>query len=87
MKLSIKSNFPDVAAALSRLDEKVRTQAAVSAVNKTLDQARTQMARAIVQRFNLPVATVKEQLKVRGAMSSRGKLSIEGSLVGGDGRR
>jgi hypothetical protein len=87
MKLSITNNFPAVAAAMDRLDQQVRMQASVSAVNKTLDQARTQMARAIVQRFNLPSATVKDQLKVRGAMSGRGKLSIEGSLVGGDGRR
>lgn len=87
MKISVTTNFPDIERAMSRLDEQVRNRAAVSAVNKMLDQARTQMARAITQRFNIPSAVVKESLRVRGAVNQRGRLAIEGALVGGDGRR
>lgn len=87
MKLSVSHNFPEIQAALNQLDADIRQRASVSAINKTVDQAKTKMAQSITAEFALPSAYVKDRLKVVGASFKGGMLNIEARLVGGDGRR
>jgi hypothetical protein len=86
MQLSIKTNFPAVQAALDRLQADVRDRALASAMNKTIDQARTGMVREITSEFNVKAAYVRERLRVRRA-SAKGRFAIEASLIGGKGGR
>lgn len=87
MLITIKHNFPEVQRAIDRLSEDVRGPALASAINKTLDQAKTAMVRGITAEFNVTAAYVRERLRVRRASARQGLFAIEGSLVGGDGRR
>lgn len=82
MQLSIKTNFPQVQAALSRLQADVGRQALASALNKTIDQAKTAMSREIVSEFNVKAAYVRDRLRVRRA-AFKGQLAIEAALIGG----
>ena len=87
MQLTIKHNFPDLAKKLDELHEAIKGQATASAINKTIDQARTQMARQITDAYALPSAYVKQRLRVRGASAKGGMTTIEATLIGGDGKR
>lgn len=87
MKLNVSMNFPAVKARMDSLEADIRDRATVSAVNKTMDQAKTQMARQIVERYAVTSSYVKERLRVRGASRKGGMLQIEATLIGGDGRR
>jgi len=87
MKLSVSHNFPEIQAALNQLDADIRQRASVSAINKTVDQAKTKMAQSITAEFALPSAYVKDRLKGVGASFKGGMLNIGARLVGGDGRR
>ncbi len=69
--ISIRNNFPEVAAKLDRLGRDVGDKALVRALNKTIDQGKTQMARQISSEFRVSVGTVKDRLKVYRA-SARG---------------
>lgn len=82
--LSIKADFKGVQQALARLEAGVRRQAMASAINKTIDLARTQMVREITSEFNVKAAYVRERLRVRRA-AAKGALAIEGALIGGKG--
>lgn len=86
MQLSITTNFPEVQARLDALQRDVASRALSSAVNKTLAQARTQMAREIVSEFAVPSDYVKQRLRIRQARAQSGRFSIEASLIGGSGR-
>jgi hypothetical protein len=83
VQLTIKTNFPKVQRALDSLQAGVRGPALRSAVNKTLDQAKTQMIRAITAEFNVTAAYVRDRLRVRRA-TTKGGFSISGSLIGGN---
>ncbi|MGK2897219.1 MAG: phage tail protein [Burkholderiaceae bacterium] len=84
MQLTISTNFPKVQAALDRLQEDVRDRALASAINKTLDQAKTGMVREITAEFNVKAAYVRDRLRVRRAFA-RARFEIQGSLIGGKG--
>lgn len=86
MQLSIKTNFPEVQASLDRLQSGVRNAALASAMNKTIDQARTQMIRAITAEFNVKAAYVRDRLRVRRARAN-GVAVIEAALIGGKNDR
>lgn len=87
MQITIKHNFPEVQRQLDRLAEGVRGPALSSAINKTLDQAKTAMVRGITAEFNVTAAYVRERLRVRRASARQGLFAIQGELIGGDGRR
>lgn len=87
VQLSVKTNFPAVMASLDRLQADVASKALASAVNRTLEQARTAMGREIVAEYAVSAAYVRARLRLRRATSKRGAFSIEGSLIGGDGKR
>lgn len=65
--ISIRNNFPKVAAQLDRLALDVGKKAMVRALNKTIGQGHTQMARAISREFRISVSTAKDRLNVRRA--------------------
>ncbi len=80
IKLSIKTNFPEVMKKLEQLQSDLRDRAMVSAVNKVTTQARTAMQREIGAEFNLRAAKIKESLRVRKARYLRGVARIEAVL-------
>lgn len=87
MELKITNNFPAVTAKLAALEKGVGNRALASAVNKTMAQASTQMAREIVAEFNVTSTYVKQRLRVRRASAKGGRFAIEASLIGGSGKR
>lgn len=82
MQISIKTNFPDVQRRLDALHADVRTKATVSAVNKTIDQARTQMIREITSEYAVKAGYVRERLRIGRASFRQGAFNIEASLSG-----
>lgn len=80
MKLSIKTNFPDVAKQLNALQKDVATQATARALNRTVEQAKTSMSKEIRAEFNLPAAKVNQALRINRAKASGGLLSLVASL-------
>lgn len=83
MQLSVTADFSGVSKALDRLHGAIRDQAAASAINKTLDQAQTQMVRAITSEFMVKAGYVRDRLRIRRAVA-RGQATLEGSLIGGN---
>ncbi|MDP3216679.1 MAG: phage tail protein [Deltaproteobacteria bacterium] len=69
--ISIRNNFPQVAAALDKLSRDIGDKAVVRALNTTIAQGKTEMARTISKEFRVSVGTAKERLKVYRA-SNRG---------------
>ena len=80
MRISIKHNFPDVQRALDGLPQDIAKKAAVSAVNKTMAQAKTAMSREIRQEYVLPAATVNASLMISKASFKGGRFILEASL-------
>lgn len=70
--ISIRNNFPAVAAKLDRLAMDVGNKAMRRALNTTIDQGKTQMAREISKVYRLSVAKVKERLEVSRAVPKDG---------------
>jgi hypothetical protein len=88
MQLSITTTFPDVQRKLDTLQAEVAKKATARAVNRAIEQARTQMSREIRADYLLSAQEVASQLSVKKATFFKGRLSIEASLIGGrrDGR-
>lgn len=78
--ISIRNNFPEIAAKLDRLARDVGDKAMVRALNKTIDQGKTQMARQISSEFRVSVGTVKERLKVYRASNRGGVMRFSAML-------
>lgn len=72
--ISIRNNFPEVAARLNQLGTDIGNKAVVRALNTTIDQGKTQMARQISQEFRVSVGTAKDRLKVFKASARNGAL-------------
>ena len=87
MQFSIKTNFPDVQRQLSALRDDVRSKVLASAMNKTVEQARTQMIREITAEYNVTSTYVRDRLRIKRASFKGGALGIEAALIGGDGKR
>ena len=86
MKLSVQTNFPEVEKQLKQMREDIARKALARALNRTLEQARTQMQREITKEFNVRASFVRERLKINRAYAS-GRLEIRAELVGGGKRR
>lgn len=87
MQLAIDSNFPEIARRLDRLAEDIASKAMASAVNKTIDQARTQMVREITSEYALKASEVRDRLRITRASFRQGTLNITASLSAATGRR
>jgi hypothetical protein len=80
MRLSITTNFPDVAKALQTLQADVAKQATARALNATVAQAKTAMSREIRAEFVMTAKTVNESLRISRAVASGGRFNLEASL-------
>lgn len=78
--ISIRNNFPAIAAQLDRLGRDVGDKAVVRALNTTIAQGKTEMARTISKEFRVSVGTAKERLKVYRASNRGGMMRFEASL-------
>lgn len=80
MRLTIESNFADVARQLREMNSGVAKMATARALNRTMEQAKTAMSRGIRAEFMLPAATVNKALRINKAKASGGTVSMEASL-------
>lgn len=78
--ISIKTNFPEVARALDKLSGDIGNRAMVRAMNKTIDQGKTEMSRGISKEFRISVGAAKERLSVTRASAKKGNLRFEATL-------
>lgn len=78
--INVRHNFPEVAARLETLSAEVGDKALVRALNKTMDQGKTQMARQISQEFRVSVGTAKERLSITRASARGGVLRFRAIL-------
>lgn len=78
--ISIRHNFPEVARKLSLLADNIGNKAMVRALNKTIDQGKTEMARGISKEFRISVRTAKERLSVTRASAKAGSLRFDATL-------
>src|SRR5512143_478247 len=73
--LLVKTNFPDVQAALMRLQVDLRAKALAAALNKTADKGRTEMVRRITSEFAIKAGDVRGRVSVSRASARAGILS------------
>ena len=87
MQLDIKTNFPEVQRALKQLQSDVGGKALVSAMNRTMALARTQMGREITSEYRVSAGYVRERLRLKRATFRNGQLSFTSELIGGNGKK
>ena len=85
MQLTVKADFSGVQTQLKQLQSDIGKRALASAMNKTIDLARTQMTREIAGEFNVTSGYVRERLRVKRA-AAKG-FALEAALFGGKGGR
>ncbi|MBK8161494.1 MAG: phage tail protein, partial [Rhodospirillaceae bacterium] len=79
--ISIRNNFPKVAAQLDRLGKEVGNKALVRALNDTVRQGSTAMARQISKEFRVKVADAKARLDVDYAKVKGGGVKFFARLL------
>lgn len=67
MRINIRDNFEKVKVDLLKLQIEIRERAIARAINRTAEQARTQMVRGITQEFAVKSGEVREQVRIRKA--------------------
>lgn len=80
MQISIKDNFPDIMRQVNGMTEQLRARVMAGAVNKTLDQAKTQMVREIAGEYSLKAGEVRQELAVVRASYRAGNIVLSGVL-------
>lgn len=78
--ISIRNNFPKVAAQLDRLGKDIGDKAMVRALNETVRQGKTAMARQISKEFRVKVGDAKDRLAVEYAKAKGGGIRFSASL-------
>ncbi len=79
--ISIRNNFPKVAAALDRLGKDIGDKAMVRALNETVRQGKTAMARQINKEFRVKVGDAKDRLDVDYAKAKGGGVKFAARLL------
>ncbi|MDT3708157.1 MAG: phage tail protein [Thiobacillus sp.] len=79
--ISIRNNFPEIAAKLDRLGRDVGDKAVVRALNTTITQGKTQMARQISQEFRISVGEAKQRLIIQRAYYKGSSFSFRAALA------
>jgi hypothetical protein len=77
--ISISNNFPAIARRLDRLPDEIGNKAMVRALNKTIDQGKTEMARNISSEYRIGVGEAKKRLSVQRA-TAKGALLFTATL-------
>lgn len=80
ISLSIKHNWPDVERQLARLQKDIGDKAVVRALNTTIKQGETAMARQISQTYRISQSVVKQRLSITRARRSNGRLEMQVTL-------
>lgn len=80
MQISITTNFPEVQRQIDALRNDLAAKATARAVNRTIEQARTQMSRQIRAEFNVDAGFVASRLRIKRATFFRGLINIEATL-------
>lgn len=78
--ISISTNFPQVIEQMNRLSQQVGDKAMVRALNATVKQGKTEMARKISKEFMIDKATAEGRLAVRYASVKGGTLRFQALL-------
>lgn len=78
--LNVRTNFPEVMAKLSQVSDEIGNRAVVRALNATITQGKTEMARDISKEFRISVGTAKDRLEVSKASSKGGVYKFEATL-------
>lgn len=76
---NLRNNFPEVIKRLEKLPDDISNKAMARALNTTIEQGRTQMARVISQEFRVRVGDAKRRLYVEKARS-KGVLKLTAVL-------
>lgn len=87
MKISIQTNFPQVAAQLARLQADIAGNVLARSLNAVMAQASTAMSREIRSEFNLSADYVRQRLRIKRAFARGGQFSLSAELIGGGGKR
>lgn len=87
MLINIRTNFPDVARQLGRLQDDMAGQVLARSINRTMDIAKTAMSKEIRSEFNVSAAYVRDRLRIKRAFSKAGQFTVSADLIGGDGKR
>ncbi len=86
IEISIRTNFPDIARRIDALPEKVANKAIARALNDTVQQGQTEMARGISQEYRLTVSEVRERLQIKRAAVRGNVLRLTASLSAKSGK-
>lgn len=86
MKIDISTNFPEVQRKLQTLRSDISSRVTASALNRTVEQARTQMTREITAEYNVTAAYVRDRLAIRRASFKQGTFEMRAELTGGSNR-
>lgn len=78
--INVRTNFPEVMAKLSQVSDEIGNRAMVRALNATITQGKTEMARDISKEFRISVGTAKDRLEVSRASSKGGVYKFEATL-------
>lgn len=78
--INIRNNFPEVAARLNSLPEQIGNRAMVRALNQTMTQGKTEMARRISSEYRITVGKAKERLAVDRAVARGSSLRFRAVL-------
>jgi hypothetical protein len=78
--LNVRTNFPEVMAKLSQVSDEIGNRAMVRALNATITQGKTEMARDISKEFRISVGMAKDRLEVSRASSKGGEYRFQATL-------
>ena len=81
--INVRTNFPEIAAKLDQLPENIGHKALVRAMNKTVEQGRSEMARKISREFMVTQAKARERLSIERAYVKGGTLHFQATLRAG----
>lgn len=87
MKLTIRTNFPDVQRAIDGLAADIADKVTARAVNRTIEQARTAMVKEIRTTYAVTASYARDRLRIKRAAAKAGQFGIRAELIGGDGKR
>ena len=87
MQIDIRTNFPQVSAALARMRNDIASQAMARALNRTVEIARTDMSREIRKEYVLSASYVRDRLRISKATAGLSGLRLRAELIGGNGAK
>lgn len=80
MRITIQTNFPEVQRALVGLRQEVAQKATARALNRAIEQARTQMSREIRAEYAVDTRFIGQRLRIKRASFFNGRLGLEAAL-------